>query len=158
MLGCSMSPFEREHPYAVHYTLMYFWNSSPTDCLAVSVTYNSSKQWSTGERIVYFTVCFISWVPEVFSCVRRGPSSAAGRHVFRQRPKTRTAKGTQGTHGFWHPEYLFHFSLGLEKNSNYIVLLVGSSHILFAQGHFLLPLVNDFVRRWVVWTSCSLGK
>ena len=81
--------------------LMYFWNSSPTDCLAVSITYNSSKQWSTGERIVYFTVCFISWVPEVFSRVRRGASSAdtssakGRRHERRRVPRAPRVTVTQ---------------------------------------------------------------
>ena len=36
----------------------------------------------------------VPWVPEVFSRVRRGASSATGRHVFGRRPKT---PGTQGT-------------------------------------------------------------
>ena len=31
----------------------------------------------------------LPWVPEVFSRVRRGASSATGRHVFGRRPKTR---------------------------------------------------------------------
>ena len=101
MFGCSMSPFVREHPYALYDMLMYFWNSSPTGCQAVSVTYNSSKQWSTGERIVYFTVCFISWVPEVFSRVRRGASSAdtssakGRRHERRRVPRAPRVTVTQ---------------------------------------------------------------
>ena len=88
-------------PLPLHYTLMYFWDSSPTGCPAVSVTYNSSKQWSTGERIVYFTVCFISWVPEVFSRVRRGASSAdtssakGRRHERRRVPRAPRVTVTQ---------------------------------------------------------------
>ena len=101
MFGCSMSPFVREHRYAVYDMLMYFWNSSPTDCLAVSITYNGSKQWSTGERIVYLTVCFISWVPEIFSRVRRGASSAdtpsaiGRRHERRRVPRAPRISGSQ---------------------------------------------------------------
>ena len=34
----------------------------------------------------------IPWVPEVFSRVRRGASSATRHHVFGRRPKTRAAK------------------------------------------------------------------
>ena len=140
-----MSPFVREHPYAVYDMLMYFWNSSPTDCLAVSITYNSSKQWSTGERIVYFTVCFISWVPEIFSRVRRGASSAdtpsaiGRRHERRRVPRAPRISGSQSI--------CFTPTRGSKKNSNYIVHWVRSSHVLFAQGHFLPLLVNDFVRR-----------
>ena len=73
-------------------------------------------------------------------CILRSVSYPGYRRFF-------LAKGTQGTQGNCHPEYLFHLSSWLEKNWNYIVHLVNSSHILFARGHFLLLLVNDFVRR-----------
>ena len=107
------------------------------------------------ENCVFYGLFHILGTGGFFS---RATRRFVGRHVFGKRSKTRAAKGTQGTQGNCHPEYLFHLSSWLEKNWNYIVPLVNSSHILFARGHFLLLLVNDFVRRWVVWTSCSLGK
>lgn len=48
-----------------------------------------------------------------------------------------------------------HSYSGLEKNLNSSSFSFGhasSSHILFTQGHFLLIVVNDFVRRWLPWT------
>ena len=33
-----------------------------------------------------------------------------------------------------------------------LVLWASSSHIFLVQGHFLVLLDNDFVRRWLVWT------
>ena len=107
------------------------------------------------ENCVFYGLFHILGTGGFFS---RATRRFVGRHVFGKRSKTRAAKGTQGTQGNCHPEYLFHLSSWLEKNWNYIVHLVNSSHILFARGHVLLLLVNDFVRRWVVWTSCSLGK
>ena len=69
------------------------------------------------ENCVFYALLHILGTRGFFSCATR---RFVGRHVFGQRSKTRAAKGTQGTQGNWHPEYLFHFS-GLEKNSNFIV-------------------------------------
>ena len=107
------------------------------------------------ENCVFYGLFHILGTRDFFS---RATRRFVGRHAFGHRPKTRAAKGTEGTQDIWLPEYLFHPSSGLEKNSNYIVHWVRSSHVLFAQGHFLPLLVNDFVRRWFVWTSCSLGE
>ena len=46
------------------------------------------------DRILQFS---LPWVPEIFFRVGRGPSSAAGRHVFSLRPKTRAAKPGEKT-------------------------------------------------------------
>ena len=66
-----------------------------------------------------------------------------------RRPKAEdtNGEGYPGHPGFPTPRVSVSLLLRARKNSNYIVHWVSSSHILFAHGHFLLPLVNDFVRR-----------
>ena len=75
----------------------------------------------------------LPWVPEIFSHVWRGASSAAGRHVFSLRPKTRAAKPREKTFraghflrvdrnrkprmkSLWHPGYSFSRNKEEKKN------------------------------------------
>ena len=44
---------------------------------------------------------------------------------------------------------------GSKKPEFQLVLWASSSHILLAQGHFLLDLVNDFIRRWLAYLSLT---
>ena len=83
-----MYPFWVEPPQISHYR-EYPWGMNQV-IIVCTVTWPLNRSETSGDLVSLLTFLFLRWVPEIFSRMWRGASSAFGRRHERRSPKKKS--------------------------------------------------------------------